>query len=438
MRRKLVIIGAGSAVFTQGLVADLIQQEGIGKWELGLIDVDAEALENVVRLAELMIQTKGADIKLSASQDRKDLLPDTDVVVTTIAVGGRRAWEADVFIPRKYGIYQPVGDTVMPGGISRAMRMIPVMLEVADDIGHLCPEALFVNYSNPMTAICRAIRRETAIPVIGLCHGVNETEGYLADFAGLPREQVTTLAVGLNHLTFVFDFRFDGEDAWPIIQHKLAHLRGSTSAGLPADNRFSWSLYDVYGAYPAVSDRHVVEFYPERFASGEYYGRKLGVDAFSFEDTIASGDRTYEEMIEQAHGRRQLKDYLFHRAPGEHEQLLEILKSIQMDERKVFSVNMPNNGAIPNLPSGGLLELPAVATGRGFAPLCIGDFPDVLAAKIAKHLLINEITVEAAVTGSLSLFVEALLADGSVSDREVARKLAEELLRAQKRHLIQF
>ncbi|NMB11818.1 MAG: hypothetical protein GX977_05975 [Firmicutes bacterium] len=438
MRRKMVIIGAGSAVFTQGLVADLIREEDLGRWELGLVDIDSEALENVTCLANRMITAKGADIRVTASEERRDLLPGADVVVATIAVGKRRAWEADVFIPRKYGIYQPVGDTTMPGGISRAMRMIPVMVDVAEDVACLCPEAYFINYSNPMTAICRAIRRQTQIPVIGLCHGVNETEGYLARFADLPREQVTTFAVGLNHLTFILDFRFEGQDGWPILDKKLARLRNSDRAYLPESNPFSWSLYENYCAYPAVNDRHVVEFYPELFASGDYYGRQLGVDAFSFEATIAAGDKTYIEMIDQAQGKRPLKEELFHRAPGEHEQLLEILKSIYLDERKVFSVNLPNNGAVPNLPRNGLLELPAVATGRGFVPLYIDYFPDVLATKISKHVYVTEIVVEAAVTGSLPLLVEAMLADGSVSERDVAQKLAIELLKAQQDHLPQF
>ena len=119
------------------------------------------------------------------------------------------------------------------------------------------------------------------------------------------------------------------------------------------------------------------------------------MDAFSFEATIAAGDKTYIEMIDQAQGKRPLKEELFHRAPGEHEQLLEILKSIYLDERKVFSVNLPNNGAVPNLPRNGLLELPAVATGRGFVPLYIDYFPDVLATKISKHVYVTEIVVEA-------------------------------------------
>jgi alpha-galactosidase len=191
--KKIVLIGAGSAMFTQGLVADLLYAAaGTGclsgfEWELCLVDIDEEALDMVRLLAERMIQcyTDDLPVRLSWSTDRKKLLRDADVVVSTIGVGKRRAWEDDVFIPRRYGIYQPVGDTVMPGGISRAMRMIPATIDIARDIAQLCPKAIFVNYANPMTANCWATYKETGVRMVGLCHGVNHIEGYLADQAGV-------------------------------------------------------------------------------------------------------------------------------------------------------------------------------------------------------------------------------------------------------------
>ena len=168
---KMVLIGAGSAMFTRGLVADMILAEEMGPWELGLVDIDPEALEVATKLSEHMIKTRGAPIKVQASTDRRDVLPGADVVVCTIGVGGRRAWEDDVFIPRKYGIYQPVGDSVMPGGISRAQRMIPAMVDIARDVKALCPGAWFFNYGNPMTANCTAVRKATGLNMVGLCHG---------------------------------------------------------------------------------------------------------------------------------------------------------------------------------------------------------------------------------------------------------------------------
>jgi alpha-galactosidase len=456
MTKKIVLVGAGSAMFTQGLVADLILSPDLGPWELGLVDIAPQALETAQGLSRRMVEAKEADIAISASTDRHDILPGADAVVMTVGVGGRRGWEKDVFIPRKYGIYQPVGDSVMPGGISRAMRMIPALVDIARDVMELCPDALCINYSNPMTANCWAIRKATDLPVVGLCHGVFHVERQLAAFIGAPPGEVTSLFVGLNHLTFIFDLRWRGRDAWPLVRARLAEERGQShdlekvAQGFPemgatsesfkgADNPFSWSLFETYGAYPAVNDRHVSEFFPERFPEGRYHGGKtLGVDAFSFEGTVAWGDEIYEDMQAQALGEKPLDEQIFERAEGEHEQLLNILRSIECDERRVFSANLPNCGAVPNLPYEAILELPAAATATGLRPLQIHDFPDPLAAIINRKLTAASLTVEAALTGDRGLFVEALLADGAVSDPEVARRMGSELLEAHRQHLPNF
>jgi alpha-galactosidase len=439
MVKKIVLIGAGSAMFTQGLVADMIQSPELGPWELGLVDVDPQALETAEGLSRRMVEGRGAEIAVSTSTDRRDVLPGADVVVSTVGVGGRRAWEADVFIPRKYGVYQPVGDSVMPGGVSRAMRMIPALVDIARDVKAICPEALFVNYANPLTANCWAIRKATGVPVVGLCHGVFHVERQLAEFIGAPPEEMTSLYAGLNHLTFIFDLRWRGRDAWPLVRARLAGELGAPSQSFKAaDNPFSWSLFETYGAYPAVNDRHVTEFFPERFPEGQYYGRTLGVDAFSLEGTIAWGDQIYADMRAQALGEKPLDEEVFERAEGEHEQLLAILHSIAYDERRVFSANLPNRGAVPNLPGDAILELPAVATATGLRPLQILDFPDTLAAIINRKLTATLLTVEAALAGDRGLFVEALLADGAVTDPAVAREMAEELLKAHRQYLPNF
>ncbi len=457
-RRKIVLIGAGSAMFTQGLVADLILS---GKpWRLGLVDIDPKALDVAAGLSRRMAQAREADIVVDASTDRRDLLPGADVVVTTIGVGGRRAWEADVFIPRKYGIFQPVGDTIMPGGISRALRMVPAMVDIARDVEKLAPQARFFNYANPMTVNCWAVRKATGADMVGLCIGVVEVQNDLARYIGAPLNEVTCQAVGVNHFTWLYDLRWRGQDAWPLVRAQLARERGeaapaaTTTEQAPggdttliaaeqrrfraADSPFTWSLFETYGAYPAVHDRHVSEFFPERFPQGRYYGKTLGVDAFSFEGTIHHGDRIYEDMRAQAAGEKPLSEKVFERAEGEHSQLLEILRSLDEDRREVYSANLPNRGAVPNLPADAVLELSAAATGRGLQPLQVLDFPDRLAALIIRKLAGQALTVEAALTGQTQLFVEALLADGAVTDVSTARKLADELLRAHKQYLPQF
>jgi alpha-galactosidase len=448
-RKKIVLVGAGSAVFTRGLMADLILSPELGPWDVGLVDPDPLALETAEGLCRKMVEARQAPITITAATDRRELLPGANVVVLTVGVGGRRAWETDVEIPRKYGIYQPVGDSVLPGGISRAMRTIPVLVEIADDVQELCPRALFFNYSNPMTANCLAIREATGLDVIGLCHGVFDVERQLAGYIGAPHHEVTTLYAGLNHLTFIFDLRWKGKDAWPIARARLEAERGVPGAGKGLgqifaksfegkDNPFSWSLFEVYGAYPSANDRHVVEFFPERFPQGRYYGLTLGIDAFSMKEIIAWGDAQYAAMRAQALGEVPLDVEIFNRAAGEHEQLLSILRSMDRDERRIFSVNVPNRGAVPNLPDDAILELPAVATASGLRAIQLPEFSDLLAGIIARKLTAVKLTVRAALTGDRRLMAEALLADGAVDDPIIAWNLAEELLQAHRSYLPKF
>jgi len=455
-RRKIVLIGAGSAVFTQGLVTDFIVSKNIGRWEIALVDIDEKALQSITTLAKKMVEMKNADIIISSSTNRRELLLGADVVVTTIAVGGRRAWENDVFIPRKYGVYQPVGDTTMPGGISRALRMIPTMLEIARDVKELCPDAYFFNYSNPMTAICTAIKREVGIPVIGLCHGVIHVEQYLAKFLGVPSSEFKTFGVGLNHLTFLYDLRIKGKDAKPLLLEKLTKQRGlsippvnsnleqfremggnDSDTPFYGDNPFSWHFFEKYNVFPAVLDRHVVEFFPERFPKGYYYGKTLGKDAFSFEKVIEYGDHVYEMMHEQAIN-GSINESLFNRSEGEHEQLVDILNSLYSDYRKIYSINIPNQGAVPSLPYDAVLEMPAIASAKGFIPLFINDLPEIPNSLLQSRITVVNLTVEAALTGDFSMFVEALLLDGSVNTEEAAASLAKELIEAHREFLPQF
>ncbi|MDP9087712.1 MAG: hypothetical protein M3O26_03090 [Pseudomonadota bacterium] len=453
-RWKLVLIGAGSTVFTQRLVADLVLSGQSDRWELALVDIDPVTLQAVDALVRKMLRFKGVEFPIVSTTDRREVLPGADFVVTTIAVGGRRSWELDIQVPRKHGIYQPVGDSVMPGGISRAMRMIPQMVAIAEDIGRLCPSAHFFNYSNPMTAICRAVRLKTSVPVIGLCHGVHHVQNVLARFLGRQEGSITSFGVGLNHLTFLTDIRCNGEDAKPLLRAKLDEQRpllqqelrdktdwpNSVTGRAPrySDDPFSWSIFERYGMFPVAMDRHVTEFFPERFPRGRYYGRTLGIDAFSIDGRIALGDTWFDEMLAVARSADPLPASYFDNVPGESEQLVDIMQSLLLDRRQVFSANMPNNGAVPGLPAEAVLELPASAGGAGFSPLQSQALPPALTTKLLSKIATIEVTVEAALTGSFDLFVESLLADGSVSDPDDAAALAQDLIKAHRVHLPQF
>ena len=453
LAENTVLIGAGSAVFTRGLVTDMIDRGWEG--EIRLVDVDPEALAVAVGLSEKMIRRAGARIGVKGSTDRRELLPGATLVICTVGVGGRRAWERDVFIPRRYGIYQPVGDTVMPGGTSRALRMVPAMVAIARDVGDLAPEALFFNYGNPMSPVCRGIRKATGVPVVGLCHGVNHVVDYIARSLGVAPTDLEYTAAGINHLTWFTEVSVQGRDLMPALRaaakERVSALSASAAgpdtspvgafshsvAGI--DNPFTWELVDITGAFPAVLDRHVTEFFPHLFSrEGSYYGRTLGVNAFSFEGTIESGDRTFAEMKALAAGSSPLPADFMERTSGEHEQVTDIVESIRTDARRTYSANIPNEGQVGGLPPEAVVECPCVAGAGGIEPAANVVLPPVLAGTLSDRFHWVDTVVDAALDGDPDEVIQALLIDGSARDPDTCRKLAMELIRAHSRYLPAF
>ncbi|KKK76740.1 hypothetical protein LCGC14_2860590, partial [marine sediment metagenome] len=234
-RKKVVFIGAGSVVFASGLIADLIADGG--EWDLHLVDIDEERLEAISGLAERLVEATSAPISLSSSTERKDLLPEADFVVTMLDVGGRRAWEVDINIPRKYGIYMPVADTTTPGGFARSLRILPTMVEIGRDVATLCPNATFLNYCNPMAATVRAINREVGKEVFGLCYGVQGAKKYLAGFLEVDPKRCECRGLGFNHFVWMMEFRVDGRDGYPLIREKNESLKAQGKG--PGDDEAS-------------------------------------------------------------------------------------------------------------------------------------------------------------------------------------------------------
>ncbi len=455
MNEKVVLIGAGSAMFTRGLVADVLRQGWQG--EIALVDIDADALEVAEKLTRKMLDARGSKLKLSASTDRRDVLDGATAVICTIGVGGREAWHQDVLIPRKYGIYQPVGDSVMPGGTSRALRMIPAMVDIANDVLDLAPDALFFNYGNPMSAVCRAVRKATTANMVGLCHGVFGIARGIAFHLKTKREHLTYTAIGINHLTWFTEILVDGEDAMPRLRQVAAEKLGAglnketlgryfAEAGDSEKQRelsgtwpFTFELTQLFGAFPAVGDRHITEFFPHMFsAEGGYFGKTLGIDAFSLERCLEDGHAKFAEMKEHAFSPDPLPDDYFDKIAGEHEQVTDIITSIRTDAGKVFSANLPNHGQVPNLPADAIVESPAIADATGIHAIDQKPMASGIAGTLATRFQWVETTVEAALEGSRDKFVQALLIDGAVKSVETAYRMANDLLEAQKEYLPQF
>ena len=442
MDERIVLIGAGSAVFTAGLIADLIR---LGqRADVALVDPNPGALNVAIHLAQKMIAASGAPLTLRAALDRRDVLPGATAVICTVGVGGRRAWEQDVFVPRRYGIYAPVGDTVGPGGSSRALRMIPAMVDIARDVLDLAPDALFFNYGNPMAPVCRAMRKATGAPVVGLCHGVMETARYLARALEVDVADLRYMAAGINHLTWFTQVAVGDEDAMPRLRAIAAARSAAPPAEFPAgdspyespeDNPFTWRLMHWFGAFPAVLDRHVTEFFPQFFRDGSFWHKRLGVDAFSFEGTIADGDETFAEMSAVALSDDPLPAEYLAQFGGEHEQVMDIIRAVRTDSGLVVSANLPNAGQAPSLPQDVIVEGPARVDRHGVTALPQPALPAAITGTLATRYQWVETIVESALERSRDKFVQALVLDGAVSSIDQAAALADDLLAAQARYL---
>lgn len=448
MSERIVLIGAGSAVFTRGLVSDLIRL-GV-KADLALVDIDPHALRVAEALTRKMVAAQKIPIKVHASMDRQDVLSGATAVICTIGVGSRHAWEQDVFIPRKYGLYAPVGDTVGPGGSSRALRMIPAMVAIARDVLELAPNALFFNYSNPMAAVCRAVHKATGANMVGLCHGVQWVASILAEFLDEPSADMQYTAIGINHLTWFTKVSFRDVDAMPRLRESAEKRVAAgvpndpmptypfAAMGWPQHNLFSLELLLRFGAIPSALDRHVTEFFPQFFRTGHYYGQRLGVDAFSFETTIAEGDETFAAMEQDAFASQPLPVDYFERSEGDHELVMDIISAIRNDQKYVVSANLPNTGQVPNLPKDAIIESPAVTENGTLRALQQEPLSSALVGTLATRYQWVETIVEAALEGSRDKFIQALVLDGYVESFDQAAKLADELLSEQAAYLPQF
>jgi alpha-galactosidase len=429
---RYVLIGAGSATFTRGLLADLIAHGQVA--EVRLVDPNPSALETAFGLAKKMIAQTGAPLTIKASTDRRELLRGATVIICTVGVGGRRAWEQDVFIPRAHGIYVPVGDTVGPGGSSRSIRMIPAMIAIARDVVDLAPDALFFNYSNPMAPICQAIRQETGANVIGLCHGVLHVMHYLAEKLNLSANEMTVSHAGYNHLTWLTALSHKGVDLIPTMRALGAQIIAQSPTH-PDHNRFSWEVFNQVGAFPAVLDRHVTEFFPQFFRTGDYYGMTLGVDAFSFEDTIAGGDQEYSAMQYDALSTEPLPNQMFVRESGEHEQVVEIVSALRHGSGAVYAVNVPNQGVVPDLPAHAIVEIPARMEYNSVVPVPQPALGPACSGMLASRYAWVDAIVYASVHKDRDAFIHALIIDGYVDSLTQAIALGDQLWRHTTRYL---
>lgn len=443
-REAFVLIGAGSTVFTPGLLSDLARSRTFDDIEVRLVDVVPEAADTMARLGRRIAEAAGSTMRVEAATDRREALTGARFVATTIAVGSAEGWRADLDIPEKYGIHQTVGDSVGPGGVLRALRHVPELLAIATDIADAAPTAQFINYSNPLTANVRAVSKHTAVNAVGLCHGTMHTRTALAaDLAGLGVDPATVSArfAGLNHLCWLLDIRSGSRDLYPQLRELVASRAGGRDA--PASrsegvqSAVSADLMRTFGLYPAPGDRHVSEFFPDYLAIGQEgelgWGLQGGQDMTR--EYIDEKGRLWDSLRAQAEGSEPL-------APPraqEAERLVAIAEALRTGSEHVeLAVNLPNRGAIGNLPPEAVVEVPAVVGAHGIQPVSVGRLPEAIAAVLTARAHQQELTVDAAVTGSREVALQALTLDPLVPDSATARRILDDAVAADPAHYARF
>ena len=222
---KITFIGAGSFGFTRTLVRDILTFPLLEGSTICLMDISPERLELITRAIQRIVDEGGYPAQVVATTDREEALRDADYVMVTILAGSTDVWRHDIEIPKKYGVDTNVGDTRGPSGIFRALRTIPVMLDIARDMERLCPDATMLNYTNPMAMLCRAMERETSIQLTGLCHSVQGTAEMLAGWIGAPMDEITYTCAGINHMAWYLQYEWNGEDAYPLIRQAITERR---------------------------------------------------------------------------------------------------------------------------------------------------------------------------------------------------------------------
>ncbi|MCC6313120.1 MAG: hypothetical protein IT337_03845 [Thermomicrobiales bacterium] len=441
---KIVIIGAGSTVFTPGLIADLTGSPALADATVALVDIDPASAETMARYAERVARERGVGLRVEYATDRRRVLEGADIVTVTIAVGGARAWERDVRIPEAHGVWQTVGDSVGPGGVFRALRHVPELVAIAHDMEQLCPDAWLFNYTNPLSALVRAVHKTSSIKAVGLCHGVLHTRAEIARELGLRPADLGITVAGLNHLGWVLDLRHGSDDLYPrfreIVRRQLA------SPPPPPENdpyagfqEVSARLLEIYGLYPSPGDRHVAEFFPfflRRGGDRLDYGLQRGLDMTN--SILASRDDRWDRIVAQANGATELDRALFDEA-REGERLVGIIEAMTADRPLAeLAVNVRNDGLIPNLPPYAVVETPGLIDGRGVHGVAVGPLPEGIAGVLAARVRQQELTVDAALSGDRQLALQALLADPLAPSVEAAAAMLEAALATHAPHLERF
>ena len=430
---KIAFIGGGSVKWTARLVVDMAVNKTIDNASLVLHDINEEALNLVSRACQRVNRELGGTLHITSSLHRRETLRDADFVILCISIGGLMAMRNDLAIPERYGIYQSVGDTVGPGGLSRGLRHIPFAVKLAREMEELCPQAWLLNLTNPMTTICRGVTRATSIRTIGLCHEVDIfRDEYLAPLFNVAADAITFDVAGINHLPAILRLSVDGQDGLSLLEEWLEihnvfefvdqHIPGPENVFIDR-LAVKLSLFRKLGVLFGSGDRHIAEFFSGFLNDTNQRGERYGV-------VLTTIDHR-EELADQ--NRRQHKQFINGNGVDltpTNEQVVPVMAALSGGQAGQFIVNIPNVRQIDNLPSEAMVECTAHIDRLGVHPLSVGKLQPPLYEAIAPHAARQELIVEAALTGKPEPVLAALSNDPLLPDPAVAYPLVEDLLAA--------
>ncbi|MGW3421803.1 alpha-galactosidase [Streptomyces phaeochromogenes] len=423
---KIAFVGAGSVVFTQGLLADLFAFPELGHARIALHDIDEERLATAEGAARHIADERGAKPTITAHLDRRAALEGADFVVNTVQVGMNEATRTDFDVPARYGVRQTIGDTLGIGGIFRALRTFPVLRGLAEDMAELCPDAQLLNYTNPMAMnVLYLSRIAPALRVTGLCHSVYWTMHDLSQLVGVPFEEVSYLAAGVNHQAWVLRFERDGRDLHPLLDAAIAKDPGLL-------RRVRVDMYRRLGHYPTETSEHSAEYVPWYLHHDTEIERlRLPVGAYLgiIEENTADYERTRRALL----GDAPLP------VEGTMEYAPQVIHSVVTGTPRTIYGNVPNRGLIDNLPADSVVEVPCLADALGVQPTRIGSLPPQCAALNSAYVSVTDLVVRAATDGDPRHIRHAAMADPATAAALPVERiwdLCDDLVRAH-RELLQ-
>lgn len=433
---KVVLIGAGSGVFTRNLCSDILLAQALRDSTISLMDIDATRLRSSRDMVRGIVEERGLGARVEATTDRREAVRGADYVVTTFQQGGLDAYALDIEIPQRYGVEQCVGDTLGPGGVFRALRTIPVLLDLCDELDELAPDALLLNYVNPMAANCWAVDAATGRPHVGLCHSVQGTSALLAGWVGVPYDEVNFLCAGINHQAFFLDFRRGKEDLYPELWGAIRRDKVRGQEPVRAE------LMEHFGFFVTESSGHASEYAPYFRKSARMVEEDL-VPRFRDEaDHWFDFGRTGGYL---GHCLNVLEDPADGDGPAPdrrtHEYGSYIIEAVETDEPIRVNGNVPNRGLLPGLPDGCCVEVPCLVDANGVQATAVGHYPRQLAALNRTNVNVQELIVEAALAGDTDAVHHAVMLDpltAAVCTLPEIRSMVGEMLEAQTRWLPRF